>query len=398
MTNIPLDPAGPGTLDGIRVLDVTQVMAGAYCGMLLADLGADVIKIERPGIGDLTRWAGDGVDAVGVMNRNKRSVALDYRNPDGAATLRRLAESADVLVENHRPGTLESHGLGPDDLRAVNPRLVYCSISGFGAVGPRADQSGFDLMAQGMSGIMSITGETGGNPCKAGVPLADLNAATFATIGITSALVRRSTTGEGQHVTTSLLESSVAYLVWESMLWWQAGELPEPGGSAHRLSAPYEAFPTSDGWITVAAPTPAAWESLCTVLDRADLVDDDRFRSPGRRLRNRDELAAEISETTRTRPSAEWNDELHAANVASGPVHRIDDVFDDPQVVATDMVVGEGRNRRLGHALKFSDDPMSVRSGSPGLGEHSREVLTELGWSDAEIDQLFAAGAIEEPS
>ncbi|MFN3219966.1 MAG: CaiB/BaiF CoA transferase family protein [Acidimicrobiales bacterium] len=389
---------GPGALDGLRVLDVTQVMAGAYCGMLLADLGADVVKVERPGIGDMTRWAGDGVDAFATMNRNKRSIAIDYRNPDGAATLRRLAESADVFVENHRPGTLARHGLGADDLRALNPRLVYCSISGFGTAGPRADQSGFDLMAQGMSGIMSITGEIGGDPCKAGVPLADLNAAVFATIGITSALVRRSITGEGQTVTTSLLEASIAYLVWEAMSWFQKGELAEPGGSAHRLSAPYEAFRTSDGWVTVAAPTPAAWDALCAVLDRPDWITDERFRSPRRRLANRAALAEEINAVTATRTSAYWDERLHRANVASGPVHRLDQVWDDPQVVATDMVEGEGTARRLGHAVKLSATPMAVHRPAPALGEHTREILVDAGWTAAEIDRLFAVGAVEEPT
>jgi crotonobetainyl-CoA:carnitine CoA-transferase CaiB-like acyl-CoA transferase len=397
MTN-PVSPHGPGALEGLRVLDVTQVMAGAYCGMLLADLGADVIKVERPGIGDLTRWAGDGVDAFGTMNRNKRSIAVDYRHPEGAATLRRLARTADVLVENHRPGTLARHGLGPDDVRALNPRLVYCSISGFGAVGPRAGQSGFDLMAQGMSGIMSITGEVGGDPCKAGVPLADLNAAVFATVGITAALVRRSVTGVGQSVTTSLLESSVAYLVWEAMSWFQQGQLAEPGGSAHRLSAPYEAFRTSDGWITIAAPTQDAWLALCQALERPDWATDERFRSPRRRLANRAELAAEITAVTMTQSSAHWDQVLHAANVASGPVHRLDQVWDDPQVVATEMVEGEGTSRRIGHAVKLSDTPMAVHRGAPGLGEHTREVLAEGGWSAAEIDHLFAVGAVAEPS
>jgi len=390
-------PLQPGALAGLRVLDITQVMAGAYCGMLLADLGADVVKVERPGIGDMTRWAGDGVDAFATMNRNKRSIALDYRNAAGAKVLRRLAADADVLVENHRPGTLERHGLGYTDLAALNPGLVYCSISGFGTSGPRAQQAGFDLMAQGMSGIMSITGEVGGDPCKAGVPIADLNAAVFATIGITSALVSRAATGEGQHVTTSLLESSIAYLVWEAMLWFQAGELAEPGGSAHRLSAPYEAFPTADGWITIAAPTPDAWSALCEALDRRDLLDDERFRSPRRRLANRAELTEQIADTTRRRPSAHWNETLHAAGVASGPVHRIDQVWDDPQVVATDMVVGIGAERRIGHPIKLAATPMAVHRPSPALGEHTREILTAAGWADTEIDDLVASGAVAEP-
>ncbi|MEM7140775.1 MAG: CaiB/BaiF CoA-transferase family protein [Actinomycetota bacterium] len=371
-------------------------MAGAYCGMLLADMGADVVKVERPVIGDITRWAGDGVDAFGSMNRNKRSIAIDYRHPEGAAALRTLAESADVLVENHRPGTLAKHGLGPDDLRAINPGLVYCSISGFGAVGPRATESGFDLMAQGMSGIMSVTGEVGGDPCKAGVPIADLNAAVFGTLGITSALVRRSATGEGQHVTTSLLESSVAYLVWEAMLWFEKGELSEAGGSAHRLSAPYEAFPTADGWITVAAPTPNDWKGLCTAIDRLDLIDDARFAAPLDRLRRRHELAEEIATVTRTRSTAEWDTLLADAGVASGPVHRLDQVWEDPQVLATEMVVGEGAERRIGHPMKFSASPMNVERPSPKLGEHTREVLAEAGLSAERIDELLAADAVAE--
>jgi crotonobetainyl-CoA:carnitine CoA-transferase CaiB-like acyl-CoA transferase len=383
-----------GALDGIRVLDVTQVMAGSYCGMLLADLGADVVKVERPGIGDITRWAGDGVDAFGALNRNKRSIAVDYRHPDGAAVLRRLAADVDVFVENHRPGTLDRHGLGAEELRSANPRLVYCSISGFGAVGPRRDQGGFDLMAQGMSGIMSVTGEVGGAPCKAGVPVADLNAGVFATTGILAALVRRATTGEGQFVTTSLLESSVAYLIWEAMLYFEQGEVAEPGGSAHRLSAPYEALPTADGWITVAAHSPDAFESLCAAIGRPELVADDRFRSGRRRLANRAELAAEISAATRTATTAHWEQVLVDVGVPCGPVHRLDEVWDDPQVQATDMVVGEGRARRIGHPVKLSSTPMAVRSAVPGLGEHTRSVLLAAGCTDVEVDALFASGAV----
>ncbi|MEM1335933.1 MAG: CaiB/BaiF CoA-transferase family protein, partial [Actinomycetota bacterium] len=244
----------------------------------------------------------------------------------------------------------------------------------------------------------SITGEPGGDPCKAGVPIADLNAAVFATLGITSALYRRSVTGTGQQVTTSLLESSIAYLVWEAMLWFEAGQLATQGGSAHRLSAPYEAFPTADGFITVAAPTPQAWKALCSALDRTDLLVDDRYASPLDRLRNRHELADEIAAVTRTRTSAEWDDLLHAAGVASGPVHRIDQVWDDPQVQATEMVVGEGRERRIGHPIKLSATPMRVERSVPGLGEHTRDILAESGFDDAEIDALLAAKAVEEPS
>lgn len=385
----------PGALEGLKVLDITQVMAGSYCGMLLADLGADVIKVERPKIGDLTRWAGDGVDAFAPLNRNKRSIAVDYRSEQGQEVLCRLADDADVIVENHRPGTLEKYGLGAKDMLARNPRLVYCSISGFGAVGPRSSQSGFDLMAQGMSGIMSTTGEVGGDPCKAGVPIADLNAGVFATIGITSALVSRGITGKGQVVTTSLLESSIAYLVWESMLWFQADVVAEPGGSAHRLVAPYEAFRTEDGWITIAAPSPAAWMSLCEVLQRPDFLEEPAFAKSLDRLKNRAQLAEAITEITRTKPSEYWNSVLKAANIASGPVYQLDEVWDDPQVQATEMVIGEGRDRRVGNPIKLSDTPMTVRKPSPGLGEHTAEVLAESGWSNEEIAELFASGAVD---
>lgn len=389
---IPVD--GGGALQGLRVLDITQVMAGSYCGMLLADLGADVIKVERPDIGDLTRWAGDDVDAFAPLNRNKRGIAIDFRNEDGAEVLRRLAETADVVVENHRPGALARYGVGPDDLMARNPRLVYCSISGFGQHGPLADLGGFDLMAQGMAGIMGITGPEGGPPCKAGVPIADMNAAVYATLGVLAALVHRSVSGRGQVVATSLLEATLGYLVWESMSWFQAGEVAEPGGSAHRLAAPYEAFETADGWVTVAAPQPDLFAALCRCVERPDLVDDERFRSPTRRLRHRDELRSELGAAFRSSTTADWCERLAAAGVPSGPVHRIDQVFNDEQVLANGMVEGSGRDRRLGPSVKLSATPMTVTRPAPVLGEHTREVLAEAGFDSDEIDRLATAGCI----
>jgi crotonobetainyl-CoA:carnitine CoA-transferase CaiB-like acyl-CoA transferase len=385
---------GEGALDGLRVLDITQVMAGSYCGLLLADMGADVIKIERPVIGDLTRWAGDGVNAFAPLNRNKRGIAVDYTKPDGAAVIRRLAAAADVVVENHRPGALAKYRLGDSDLRGDHPRLVYCSISGFGATGPLSGLGGFDLMAQGMAGLMSLTGVTGGDPCKVGVPIADLNAGVFATVGVLAALVRRGVTGHGQTVTTSLLESSVAYTLWESMMYFQAGHVAEPGGSAHRLAAPYEALPTQDGWITVAAPQPALFEQLCRAVGRPQLTTDERFASPQLRLANRAALADELAAELRTRPTAFWVQVLADAGVPSGPVHTIDEVFDDPQVLATGMVEGEGRDRRLGHPVKMSETPWSVDKPAPKLGEHTRSVLAEHGYDDETIDALFAHGAV----
>jgi crotonobetainyl-CoA:carnitine CoA-transferase CaiB-like acyl-CoA transferase len=387
-----------GALAGLRVVDITQVMAGAYCGMLLADLGADVIKVERPGIGDLTRWAGDGVDAFEPLNRNKRGIAVDFTTPDGAAVVRRLAASADVIVENHRPGALAKYGIGPDDLTALDPRLVYCSISGFGTTGPLSPLGGFDLMAQGLSGVMSLTGEPGRPPCKVGVPIADLNAAMFATVGVLAALVRRGIDGRGQVVTTSLLESTIAYTLWESMMLFQAGVVGEPGGSAHRLAAPYEAFPTADGWITIAAPQPDLYRALCEAIDRPELIDDERFATPANRLAHRDALADELARSLRTRSTVDWCAALAEAGVPSGPVHRIDQAFDDPQVLAAGMVeVDDAGRRRLGHGVKLQRTPMTVKRGAPALGEHSREVLREVGYDDAAIDDLGARRVVQLP-
>ncbi|MEM9565440.1 MAG: CoA transferase [Actinomycetota bacterium] len=384
----------PTALDGLRVLDVTQVMAGSYCGLLLADLGADVIKVERPGIGDVTRLGGAGVDAFAPLNRNKRSIAVDHTTPQGADVLRRLADDADVLVENQRPGSLERHGLGYDDLAARNRRLVYCSISGFGQVGPRADRKGFDLMAQAMSGLMAVTGEPDRDPVKVGVPIADLSAGIHGTVGILAALVRRGIDGLGQRVTTSLLETAVATMVWESMLVFQAGETPGRGGSAHRLAAPYEAFPTADGFIAIAAHARDDFRSLCHLLGRDELATDPRFARGADRLANRAALADELGVVLRTRTTAEWDRVIDEANIAVAPVNSMDEVFADPQILATEMVVGDGRDRRLGHAVKLSATPMSVRRPSPVLGEHTVEVLTEAGYDRATIDELAGAEAI----
>lgn len=394
----PTDPQPDESLlalDGLRVLDMTQVMAGAYCGLLLADLGADVVKVERPGVGDLTRWAGDGVDAFAPLNRNKRSIAIDYRKDEGAELIRRLAAESDVLVENQRPGVLDRYGLGYDDLSVVNPGLVYCSISGFGAVGPRAGRKGFDLMAQAMSGLMAVTGEEDGAPVKVGVPIADLSGAVYATIGILTALVRRGIDGRGQQVSTSLLETAVASMVWESMLWFQKGEEPGRGGSAHRLAAPYEAFPTSDGHIAIAAHSKHDFRALCSAIGRDDLATDERFAKAAWRLDNRAALAEEIGRALAAKTTAEWDGILDEANIAVAPVHRVSEVFDDPQVQATGMVLGEGADRHLGHAINFSATPMSIRRPSPGRGEHTVEVLSDLGIGADEIDRLDEVGAIE---
>jgi crotonobetainyl-CoA:carnitine CoA-transferase CaiB-like acyl-CoA transferase len=399
---VPDDVDGP--LAGVRVLDLTQVMAGAYCSALLADMGADVVKVERPDRGDDTRAMGGGdVDsspAFAAMNRNKRGLALDLKDARGAAALRRLAAAADVLVENFRPGTLDRLGLGYADLRELRPELVYCSISGFGATGPYSRQGGFDLVAQAMSGLISMTGEPGGGPVKVGVPICDLNAGLFGAYGVLSAYVHRLRTGQGQLVDTSLLEGGIAYTVWETALLFGAGEVPGPLGSAHRLSAPYEVLPTADGHVAIGAANQRNWLRLCEVLD--ELPADERFADNRARMAHRVELAGELAGRLRRRTTEEWVAALSAAGVPCGPLYDLEQVYADPHVQARDMLVSTqhprlGEVRHIGPPVKLSATPARIRRTAPLLGEHTREVLAEAGLDGAEIDGLLAAGVAREP-
>jgi len=397
-------PSRPGPLDGVRVLDLTQVMAGAYCSMLLADMGADVVKVERPQGGDDTRAMSRGSDvetspAFNALNRNKRGLSVDLKDPRGVEVVRRLAADADVLVENFRPGMLDALGLGHEALLELNPQLVYCSISGFGATGPYAGRGGYDLVAQAMSGLMSMTGEPGRPPAKVGVPICDLNAGVFAAYGVLSAYVHRLRTGEGQFVDTSLLEAGIAYTVWETALFFGSGEVARPMGSAHRLSAPYEAVPTADGWITIGAANQRNWERLCSVLDDGSLVADPRFADNPSRMRHRPELIGELATRLRRRTTGEWLEVLHAAGVPSGPLYDISEVYADPQVQAREMLVETthprmGRVRHIGAPVKLSATPSTIRRPAPLLGQHSREVLIEAGVTIADVDALEADGVL----
>ena len=398
------DPVRPGALTGVRVLDLTQVMAGAYCSMLLADMGADVIKIERPAGGDDTRGMSRGSDvelspAFNAMNRNKRGIAVDLKDPRGVEVIRRLARDADVLVENFRPGMLERLGLGHEALRAENPALVYCSISGFGATGPYAGRGGYDLVAQAMSGLMSMTGEPGRPPAKVGVPICDLNAGVFAAYGVLSAYIHRLRTGEGQFVDTSLLEAGIAYTVWETAMFFGLGDVAAPMGSAHRLTAPYEALPTADGWVAIGAANQRNWERLCAALEEPALAADPRFSDNGGRMKHRIELAGELATRLRRRTTDEWLEVLNAAGVPCGPLYDIEQVYADPHVQAREMVVETvhprmGTVRHIGSPVKLSVTPAAVLRPAPLLGQHSREVLAEAGLSPAEIDDLLAAGVL----
>jgi formyl-CoA transferase len=378
-------------LDGVRIVDLTQVMGGPFCTMQLADLGADVIKIEPPA-GDLSRRMGGaelempGADNAPffALNRNKRSIVLDLTRERDHAIFVALVRTADVLVESFRPGVTKRLGVDYDAMARINPRLIYASISGFGQTGPYADRPGFDLIAQGMSGIMSVTGEPDGTPVKCGVPIADLAVGLIAATGVLAGLVAREKTGRGQHIDTSLFEAALAMSVWETTEYWATGDAPRAMGSAHRLSAPYQAFRTSDGYITLAALTAVQWQQLCATLDRPALVGDPRFQTNASRMANRPALVCEIEAALAERTTAEWVDRLIAAGVPAGPIHDFAQVFADPHTRARHMVEDiehpvAGRVHTLGFPLKLSDTPLRVRRPPPLLGEHAAEILRELG-------------------
>jgi crotonobetainyl-CoA:carnitine CoA-transferase CaiB-like acyl-CoA transferase len=366
-------------LDGLRVIELTQIMAGPFCGQVLADMGADVIKVEPPEVGDQTRRQ-MGEAAFRAVNRNKRSIVLDLKRDH--ATLHRLVQTADVLLENFRPGVAERLGADWETLHALNPRLIYASISGFGQTGPYAQRPGFDLIAQAASGIMSVTGEPGGNPVKCGVPVSDLSAGLFCAVGILSALAARSRTGEGQRIDTSLFEGALALSIWETAELWATGAPPQPLGSAHRLSAPYQALRTRDGHVVVGGNNQRLFERLCAVIGREDLVP--RFPDNAARMARRPELVAELESALAARGTAEWVDLLLAAGVPAGPIHDYAQVVADPHTLAREMVVSmehpeAGTVYGLGIPVKLSATPGAIRRPAPLLGEHTGEILAELG-------------------
>ncbi len=394
----------PGPLDGLRVLDLTSQLSGPYCAMILGDLGADVVKVERPGQGDDARAMGPHVQGESApfmtFNRNKRSIALDLKTAAGREIARRLAARADVVLENWRPGTAARLGLGWEDVRALNPRAVYCSISGFGQTGPYAPRGGFDRIAQGMSGVMSINGEESGPPLPVPIPIADIGAGMFAVIGILAALRVRERTGRGQRVDTSLLETPIAWAVYEAASYFATGEVPARLGPGHRTQAPYQAFRTADGWINLGGGSNTFWPIICRVLGLPELVDDPRFATPARRVQNRRALEALLEARFRTAPTAVWLERLEAAGVPAGPILTYDQVFADPHVQHRQMVVEvehprAGKTRVLGIPIKFSDTPGEVRRPAPMLGQHTEEVLRELGYDDQAIADLRARGVVD---
>ncbi len=384
-------PQSSGPLSGMRVLDCTHVIAGAWCSMLLADLGADEIEAPK---GEVTRTALGAFRAYDFVNRNKRAIAVDMTKADGAAALRRLAGWADVWVENFRPGALDRVGLGYDDLARVNAALIYCSISGFGHDGPYRERGGLDLVAQGMSGIMSFVGDPGGTPASTAVPIADLNAGTFGALGVVAAWAHRQKSGEGQRVETTLLESALAYTVWEAGLYLTLGAVAQPRGSQHPLAAPYEALKTGDGWIVVGVNNQNLWQRFCEATGQPALHDDPRFADAISRVVNRDELKAAIEAHLATDTTAAWLQKLLARGIPCGPINTIDQALADPQVHARGVIVRMGDRDFVGSPIRMSRTPASLRRGPAEIGEHSREVLTEAGFSAGEVEDLLASGAL----
>ena len=394
-----------GPLTGVRVIELAHVMAGPTCGLMLADLGADVVKVEKIPHGDDTRRmappaVGGEAAAYLMMNRNKRGIAVDFKREEGQAIGRRLISAADVVIENFRKGTLERLGLGYDALRELNPGVIYCEVSGFGRTGPYAERGGFDLIAQGMSGLMSITGEAPGRPpVKCGAPVTDITAGILAAMGVLAAYVHRLKTGEGQRVDTSLFEAGIVQTYWQSAIALATGQAPGPLGSAHPLTAPYQAFETADGWITIGAANQANWLRLTEALEASPLRDDPRFATNDARMANLPALVAALTPLFKRRTTANWLERLEAAAVPAGPVLDVAEMLADPQTAAREMVVGVPHSRlgtveTLGAPVKFSATPASVTRGAPLLGEHTREVLREHGYADTDIDTLAASGVV----
>jgi crotonobetainyl-CoA:carnitine CoA-transferase CaiB-like acyl-CoA transferase len=392
-------------LEHLTVVDLTQVMAGPFCCQLLGDLGADVIKVEPIDRGDATREAaghrlpGGESAAFLAVNRNKRSIAIDLRSTAGLAAFHRLAQSADVVVESFRPGVAARLGVDYPTLRAINERVVYASISGFGQTGPYSARPGYDLIAQAMSGIMSVTGDPTGGPVKSGVPVADLSAGMLCAVGILSACLARTVTGRGQAVDTSLYDAALAMSVWETAELWATGKAPGRLGSAHRINAPYEAYPTRDGHLTIGANNDRLWNRLCTVLGRLDLLADPRFVTNNDRVANREALAAELGRSLSEKDTDEWVDLLLEAGVPAGPIRDYQQSCADPHTLAREMIVEldhpvEGPVRALGIPVKLSETPGTVRRIPPGLGEHTDEILREAGYSAEEIRTMREEGAV----
>ncbi|MFN7753975.1 MAG: CaiB/BaiF CoA transferase family protein [Pseudomonadota bacterium] len=386
-------------LDGVKVVDLTNVLAGPFCTMTLSDLGAEVLKVENFPEGDLSRRLSPKVNdesyCFAMVNRNKRSIGLDLKNPRGKEVFMKLAAGADIILENMRPDAKFHMGVDYESVKKVNAQIIYASISGFGQTGPYAKKGGYDIVAQGMTGIMRMTGEPGGRPAKVGIAMNDVAGGVTALYAILAAYIHRLRSGEGQYLETSLVDAGLAWMVWESAAFFGSGEVAMANGTRHRRSAPYQAFRTADGYVTIGANSEKMWASLCRqVLDRPDLLEDERFRGLQNRLANVEALQEEIERVLVTRPTAHWVPLLDAAAVPGGPVYTFDETVEDPHIKAREMFFDVdhpkiGRMKNIGYPVKFSRTPQQYRSPAPWLGQHTEEVLGELGYDARQVDALF---------
>ena len=388
------------SLKGIRVLEMAQIMAGPTCGLLLADLGAEVIKIEKTPGGDDTRnflppdIKGESA-AFLMMNRNKKGIALNLKEKDGIEIFKTMIKNSDVVLENFRKGTLEKLGIGYDTISKINPKIILCEISGYGRSGPYADKGGFDLVAQGMSGLMSITGESKDKPpMKVGAPITDITAGLLAASGILAAIVHREKSGEGQKVDTSLYEAGIVHTYWQSAIAGATGESPGPLGSAHPLTAPYQAFKTKDKWITVGASNQNTWLLLLKAIGREDLQENQKFSSNLKRKKNLAELVEILNEVLIKKTSDEWLKIFDHNGLPCGPINSITDMFNDPQTIEREMVIEVdsikvGKSKAIGMPIKFSKSKTGKSKGAPYLGEHTREVMQIFGYKDDQIEDYY---------
>jgi crotonobetainyl-CoA:carnitine CoA-transferase CaiB-like acyl-CoA transferase len=381
-------------------------MAGPYCTMILGDLGADVVKIERFPGGDDSRQMGPHINGesycFAMINRNKRSLGVDLKSAEGREIVTTLAAEADIVVESFRPGVMKRLGLDYETLSAANPRLLYASITGFGQTGPYSGRAGFDIVAQGLTGLLRMTGQPGAPPTKVGIAVSDIAAGVTSAVALLGAYVHREKTGEGQYVDVSLVDSVLAWTIWESAALFGSGELPEPTGSRHRRSSPYQAYRTKDGYVTVGANNDRLWRRFCTdVLQRPELLDDPCYRGAQDRLAHIDELEADIEGTLVHRTTAEWVDRLDDAGVPGGPAYTYDQALADRHILAREMVIESehpviGRIRSLGFPIKFSSLQPTIRRPAPVLGQDTRAVLESAGWGDDDVDRLVAAGVVHD--
>jgi crotonobetainyl-CoA:carnitine CoA-transferase CaiB-like acyl-CoA transferase len=393
-------PKGP--LDGMTVIELAHVMAGPVCGLMLADMGAEVIKVEKPSGDDTRRAVPPGIAGESasfmMVNRNKRAIVLNLKDPRGVAILKKMLATADVVLENYRKGTMERLGLGYEELRRENPGLIYAEISGFGRTGPYAERGGFDLIAQGMSGLMAITGEGPDRPpVKVGAPISDITAGILAAMGVAAAYAHRLQTGEGQRVDTSLFEAAIIHTYWQSAIAFATGEAPGPLGSAHPLNAPYQAFQTADGWINIGAANQNNWERLVQIIGTPELNDDPRFSANTGRMANLAALTKLLNEILRQKTTDEWLELLEDGGFPAGSVLSIPQMHADPQTLAREMVVVTehplaGRVEALGLPVKFDRTPGGIRGPAPTLGQHTRQVLGEYGYDKGEIEEILVAG------